>query len=148
MLEQPGTRNANNGSWWRKVDMRVSKEFPGFADSHRGSAYVVIDNLTNLINDDWGVMYEANFPYGVTQDDIADGRAESRIGDASLWEVRVGLTTVSNPQALTRGALGRLFRARRLMPRGNPAIIEPPRPLMSCLASATCLMRTMMLVGI
>jgi hypothetical protein len=26
----------------------------------------------------------------VTQDDIDDGRAESRIGDASLWEIRVG----------------------------------------------------------
>ncbi len=90
VLEEPGTRNANNGSWWRKVDMRISQEFPGFADSHRGSAFIVIDNLTNLINDDWGVMYKANFPYGVTQDDIDAGRAETRIGNASLWEIRVG----------------------------------------------------------
>ena len=90
VLEEPSTRNANSGSWWRKVDMRISQEFPGFADSHRGSAFIIIDNLTNLINDDWGVMYKANFPYGVTQDDIDDGRAETRIGNASLWEIRVG----------------------------------------------------------
>ena len=51
---------------------------------------MVIDNLTNLIADDWGVMYEANFPYGVTEDDIDDGRAESRIGAASSWEIPVG----------------------------------------------------------
>ena len=75
--------------------MRISQEFPGFADSHRGSAFIVIDNLTNLINDDWGVMYKANFPYGVTQDDIDAGRAETRIGNASLWEIRVGSTTAS-----------------------------------------------------
>ena len=54
--------------------MRISQEFPGFSDSHRGSAFLIIDNLTNLLNDDWGVMYKANFPYGVTQDDINDGR--------------------------------------------------------------------------
>ena len=89
-LEEPGTRNANNGSWWRKVDMRISQEFSGFADSHRGSAFIIIDNLTSLINDDWGVMYKANFPYGVTQDDIDAGRAETRIGNSSLWEIRVG----------------------------------------------------------
>jgi len=90
VLEAPGTRNNNNGSWWRKVDMRISQEFPGFSDSHRGSAFLIVDNLTNLLNDDWGVMYKANFPYGVTQDDINDGRAEARRGSPSLWEIRVG----------------------------------------------------------
>ena len=90
VLEAPGTRNNNNGSWWRKVDMRISQEFPGFSDSHRGSAFLIVDNLTNLLNDDWGVMYKANFPYGVTQDDINDGRAETRRGTPSLWEIRVG----------------------------------------------------------
>ena len=91
VLVESGTRNDESGSWWRKVDMRISQEFPGFSDSHRGSAFIVIDNLTNLLNDDWGVMYKPNFPYGVTQADKDAGRAQARIGDASLWEIRVGV---------------------------------------------------------
>jgi hypothetical protein len=91
VLIEPGTRNRQDGSDYTKVDLRVTQEFPGFADSHRGSAFIVIDNLTNLLNDDWGVMYQANFPYGVTLSDLAAGNAEARIGDASLWEIRVGL---------------------------------------------------------
>jgi hypothetical protein len=50
----------------------------------------VIDNFTNFLNDEWGVMRKPNFPYGVTQSDIDNNRVESRIGGASLWEIRVG----------------------------------------------------------
>ena len=91
VLVEEGTRNDESGSWWTKFDMRISQELPGFRPDHRGSVFIVIDNLTNLLNDDWGVLYRPNFPYGVTQADQDAGRAESRIGDASLWEIRVGL---------------------------------------------------------
>ncbi len=91
VLVEPGTRNDESGSWWTKFDMRISQELPGFRPDHRGSVFIVIDNLTNLLNDDWGVLYRPNFPYGVTQADQDAGRAESRIGDASLWEIRIGL---------------------------------------------------------
>ena len=83
----PGVeRNAETGSWWRKVDMRVSLDFPGFSPEHRASAFVVVDNLTNLLNDDWGVLYQHNFPRTVQVD-----QEESRIGDASQYEIRFGL---------------------------------------------------------
>ena len=91
VLVEPGTRNDRDGSWWTKADLRISQEIPGFRPDHRGNVFIVIDNLTNLLNDDWGVMYKANFPYGVTQGDIDDGIAEARIGDASLWEIRIGV---------------------------------------------------------
>jgi hypothetical protein len=91
VLIEPGTRNAQDGSDYTKADLRITQEFPGFADGHRGSAFIVIDNLTNLINSEWGVMYQAQFPYGVTLSDLAAGNAEARIGDASLWEIRIGL---------------------------------------------------------
>jgi len=91
VLIEPGTRNNQEGSWWTKADLRVSQEFPGFSSEHRGSAFIIIDNVTNLLNDDWGVMERPNFPYGVTLEDRDAGRAESRIGDASLWEIRVGV---------------------------------------------------------
>ncbi len=90
VLVEPGTRNDRTGSSWTKADLRISQELPGLNAEHSARAFVVIDNVTNLLNDDWGVLYKPNFPYGVTQEDIDAGRTESRIGGASLWEIRVG----------------------------------------------------------
>ena len=92
VLVEPGTRNNRRGSSWTKADLRISQELPGLNEEHSARAFVVIDNFTNLLNDDWGVLYKPNFPYGVTQEDIDAGRAESRIGGASLWEIRVGFS--------------------------------------------------------
>lgn len=91
VLVEPGTRNEESGSWWTKADLRITQEFPGFSENHRGSAFFVINNVTNLLNDDWGVMERPIFPYGVTQAQQANGQAEARIGDVSLWEMRVGV---------------------------------------------------------
>ena len=92
VLVEPGTRNNRRGSSWTKADLRISQELPGLSDEHSARAFVVVDNFTNLLNDDWGVFYKPNFPYGVTQEDIDAGRTESRIGGASLWEIRVGFS--------------------------------------------------------
>ena len=90
VLVEPGTRNSRKGSSWTKADLRISQELPGINAEHSARAFIVVDNVTNLLNDEWGVMYKPNFPYGVTQGDIDAGRAESRIGGASLWEIRIG----------------------------------------------------------
>ncbi len=83
----PGeARNAYTGSSWRKLDMRVSLDFPGLRPDHRASAFLVVDNLTNLLNDDWGVWYQHAFPRTVTP-----GQTEFRLGDASRYEIRMGL---------------------------------------------------------
>ena len=54
-------RNSHTGSWWTKFDFKVSQEIPGFGD-HKGSAFIIIENIGNLLNDDWGVLYEQSFP--------------------------------------------------------------------------------------
>ena len=79
-------RNAEEGSWWTKVDLRVSLDFPGFGQDHSATAFVVIDNLTNLLSDDWGVLKQHNFPRTVVR-----GTSEPRIGDASRYEIRFGV---------------------------------------------------------
>lgn len=84
---EPGVgRNEETGSSWTKVDFRVEQEFPGFSRDHRASAFLVVDNLTNLLNDDWGVLNQHNFPRTVEA-----GTPEPRIGDASRYEIRFGL---------------------------------------------------------
>ena len=87
VLLEPGTRNANAGSWWGKMDIRLEQEFPGIRENDKTSAFIVIDNFTNLLNDEWGILREANFP----PTSPPGGVPESRVGDASLYEIRVGV---------------------------------------------------------
>jgi hypothetical protein len=89
VLEPGDARNQYEGSWWTKVDFRINVDFPGFGDDHRASAFLVIDNLTNLLNDNWGVLKQHNFPR--TVDINGDSYAEPRIGDASRYEIRMGV---------------------------------------------------------
>jgi len=83
---RPGDkRNSEEGSWWGKVDMKVEQFWtvgPGQA-----SAFLVIDNLSNLLNDDWGVLDEVDFPNTVGPGD----EPEPRVGDASRYEIRFGV---------------------------------------------------------
>ena len=91
VLVEPGTRNEEEGSWFAKMDLRISQQLPGFGSDHRASAFLIVDNFSNLLNDEWGIQRQVAFPNGVTQDQIDQGQAEGRIGDSSLWEIRVGV---------------------------------------------------------
>ncbi|WP_441002479.1 TonB-dependent receptor [Pseudocolwellia agarivorans] len=95
-------RNSLEGGWWTKFDVRVEQELPGFTADHKASAYLVIENFGNLLNDDWGVLKEGNFLQGAVVADITDSgqysyneftspSVSSRQTDASLWEIRVGV---------------------------------------------------------
>ncbi|PWE16393.1 cell envelope biogenesis protein OmpA [Marinicauda salina] len=99
-------RNDFNSGWWTKADLRIEQELPGLRPSDRSAAFIVIDNVTNLINDEWGVMREASFPRLVDvvdaslinggsqilfEDFNANRIAEPRVGSPSLWSVRIGL---------------------------------------------------------
>ncbi len=88
VLEPGARRNAFEGSSWTKFDLRIEQEIPGFRDEDRASAFLVIDNIGNLLNDDWGVLYQAPFPRTIALDDTTP---ESRVGDASRYEIRFGV---------------------------------------------------------
>ena len=91
---RPGDdRNDQEGSWWSKVDIRVEQEF-GLGDFGKASAFLVIDNLTNLLNDEWGVLREVDFPNAVRRGQ----QEEARIGDASRYEIRFGVKYVFDQQ--------------------------------------------------
>lgn len=96
-------RNSQDGDWWTKFDLRIEQELPGLMAGHKTSAFMVIENVGNLLNDEWGVLREASFP--LAQDVVDVGRSgsqyvfeefftpagQTRVVDASLWEVRLGL---------------------------------------------------------
>ena len=102
---KPGIQKRNDhlSDWWVSFDLRIEQEIPGFFGSDRFSAFVVIKNFCNMLNDDWCVLKEAGFPRtdDVVDMEIVDGKylyesfinpgGQSRATDASLWEMRVGL---------------------------------------------------------
>ncbi|ATG79823.1 TonB-dependent receptor [Pseudoalteromonas sp. 1_2015MBL_MicDiv] len=97
-------RNAQNSDWFVKFNFKLTQEVPGFMDGHKGEAFFVIDNLTNMLNDDWGVLKKGPFVGArMISTDIDDqGRYvysnfngnnanTTTQRDASLWEMRVGV---------------------------------------------------------
>jgi hypothetical protein len=98
-------RNSIDAHWWTKFDLKIAQELPSFVEGHKFSAFVVIENLGNFIDDDWGVLEEQTFPHneqlvgmtlapGGTQynyNTFVSPAGPSREADASLWEVRFGI---------------------------------------------------------
>ncbi|MDP4529386.1 TonB-dependent receptor [Alkalimonas delamerensis] len=97
-------RNAFRSDWWTKVDLRIQQELPGFRDSHRAKAFLVVNNLTNMLNSSWGTLYEAEFPQAertVTAELLDNGvvrynrfeepRPQGRRVNPSLWNVVLGI---------------------------------------------------------
>ncbi|MCG8441766.1 MAG: TonB-dependent receptor [Caulobacterales bacterium] len=98
-------RNAFESDWWVKFDLKLEQEFPGVRPGHRSAAFVIIDNVGNLINDEWGVLNEASFPRltgvvdaGLSEDksqfvfnEFIDTPSQSVVGDSSLWSIRLGV---------------------------------------------------------
>jgi len=109
---EPGIQKRNDhlSDWWGHLDLRIEQDFPGFFEKDKFSAFVVIKNFCNMLNDSWCVLKEAGFPRtdDVVNMDIVDGKylyqqfvtpggqsgGQSRRTQASLWEMRIGLKYV------------------------------------------------------
>ncbi len=96
-------RNDHQSDWWAHFDLRIEQEFPGFFANDRFSAFLIIKNFCNMLNDSWCVLKEAGFPRtdDVVDMEVVDGKylyesfvnpgGQSRATQASLWEMRIGL---------------------------------------------------------
>lgn len=82
---RPGAeRNGETAPSWTKVDFRISQELPGLRKQDRTEVFMVIDNLTNLVNDSWGILEQASFP-----GTLVPGQPLG-INQASSYEIRFG----------------------------------------------------------
>jgi len=95
-------RNSLSSDWWTKFDFKIEQEFAGFSADHRASAFFVIKNVGNLLNDDWGVLKQGNFLQGAVEASVnddgqysynrfTDPSTQSRSTTPSLWEIRLGV---------------------------------------------------------
>jgi len=46
-----------NQPWLTTMDLAITQELPGLAKGHKGQLYFIIDNVANLLNDEWGQSY-------------------------------------------------------------------------------------------
>lgn len=96
-------RNAFAMDWWTNFDLRVSQKLPGIYEDHRSEFFIVMENVGNFLNSDWGVLRDSDFPAVQLVDvniddegryiytDFEENATEGTIIDeASLWSVRVG----------------------------------------------------------
>lgn len=98
-------RNGDNSRWSTIVDLRLQQELPGLRDGHKSFVFMDIENLGNLLNEDWGRISRTRYEYErrVVQADIVDGQFEysnlrnpnsiANIEDLqqSLWQVQFGV---------------------------------------------------------
>ncbi len=113
-------KNAFQSDWFSQWDLRIEQEFPGAMKGHKLAGFVVIENIGNLLNDDWGVINQAGFPGGVEFyeineragcadcaagsafgpngeyiitgfNDVTPDSLQSPVTDASVWEIRFGV---------------------------------------------------------
>ena len=103
---QAAPRNSSKSPDVTKFDLRIAQELPAFfPNGARLEAYVDIENLGNLLNDEWGVIQQMGFPYfsrGVTgtvnretnqfhYTGYRDWTANGNYNNQSVWQVKVGV---------------------------------------------------------
>ena len=62
---QIAPRNAFNSKWFTRFDLHVAQEIPTGIAGSRVQVFADIENVTNLIDKDWGQIREYNFPYTI-----------------------------------------------------------------------------------
>jgi hypothetical protein len=60
---QIAPRNAFSSPWVTTADLRLAQEIPLGVKDLRGVLTLDIENLTNLLNSDWGRLEQVSFPY-------------------------------------------------------------------------------------
>lgn len=98
-------RNAFTSGWLNKFDLRISQDLPAPMAGHRARFVLDIENLGNLINNDWGRYSQIGFPFVVPAVEVQVDPATnkyiysnlrtlntSRVDVlASVWRMSVGL---------------------------------------------------------
>lgn len=103
--------NEFRADWVNTFDLRLSQELPGFFKGHKSQVWVDIQNVGNLLNKDWGHIYDYGFfadsrvaalqgiydgkyvyNYRFADDPaVANNDADGINAGVSQWSVQVGI---------------------------------------------------------
>lgn len=97
-------RNDRNAPWVHQFDVRLAQEIPLFADT-KGELYLDITNIGNLLNDEWGHIDEAAFPYGLGVARFAGVQNGQYVYDVGNY-VNEATGAVNNPTLVRKDVAG------------------------------------------
>lgn len=96
-------RNENYASWSTRMDLRIDQELPTFLGNSKGRLFFKVYNVLNMLNDEWGKQYDAEF-YSIqvvnasvddqgryVYEDFNGGNITNLLESSSLWEARMGI---------------------------------------------------------
>ena len=96
-------RNQNFSKWSSRMDLRIDQELPTFLGNSNGRVYMKMYNVLNMLDDSWGVQYDAQF-FSQQVVDMSINDAGQYVYESfnnrsltdpleiqSLWEVIVGV---------------------------------------------------------
>ena len=96
-------RNGQHAKWTRRVDIRIDQEFPTGLGGAKGRIYFKMYNVGNILNEDWGQVWDAEFfsvqvvDSGLNDagqyvfEEFNDRSISDLIEERSLWEIRLGI---------------------------------------------------------
>jgi hypothetical protein len=98
-------RNGDNSSMTTMVDLRIQQELPALNPEHSFKLFLDIENLGNLLNDDWGRIERTRYEYerDVVSAVINTGQYEYlrlnsdssiknfEVLSQSVWQIQIGL---------------------------------------------------------
>ncbi len=88
------SRNALTAPWVHQIDMKLSQDIPFFFDT-KAEVFLDVENLGNLINDEWGHIDQAEFPYNIGVASFAGVNAAGQVVyDVSNYVNAAGVTTL------------------------------------------------------
>ncbi len=100
-------RNAFRSSWINRFDMRISQDLPAPVAGHRARFVLDIENVGNLLNNNWGRLSQIGFPYTTPAVDVAYDAANNKYIYSNL---RTTLPTrVDVLQSVWRMSLGLIY---------------------------------------
>ena len=97
-------RNLKSAPWVHQFDVRLSQQIPFFADTH-AELFLDILNFGNLLNEDWGNIDEAVFPYTIGVARMAGVQDGQYVYDVSNY-VNESTGAVTNPTLIRKDVAG------------------------------------------
>ncbi len=100
-------RNAFTSSWLNRFDMRFSQDLPAPVAGHRARFVLDIENLGNLLNNDWGRYTQVGFPFTVPVVDVNYDAAQGKYIYSNLRTLKPQRVDVL--QSVWRMSLGLIY---------------------------------------
>lgn len=81
-------RNGDASRWQTSIDLRLQQQLPGIMKGHKTFLFMDIENLSNLLNSDWGAVERTRYEY------------ERRVASARIVNGQFEYFNLRNPSAI------------------------------------------------